>query len=82
MFRRLSSRTNVVFAHDVAAELFLRHVARGEFNYAMLRIISTTASRGRNLDGSDILALIEDIHAIVERLNNNGRGLRQRVARR
>jgi O-antigen biosynthesis protein WbqV len=57
-----------------AAELFLREVARGESNYAVLGMISTTASRvGRNIHGTDILGLIEDIPDVVERLKNDGR---------
>ena len=57
-----------------AAELFLRDVARGESNYSVLGMISTTASRvGRNIHGTDILGLIEDIPDVVERLKNQGR---------
>ena len=57
-----------------AAELFLRDVARGESNYAVLGMISTTASRvGRNIHGTDILGLIEDIPSVVEDLKNDGR---------
>ena len=56
-----------------AAELFLRDVARGDSNYAVLGMISTTASRvGRNIHGTDILGLIEDIPDVVEQLKNDG----------
>lgn len=57
-----------------AAELFLRDVARGESSYSVLGMISTTPSRvGRNIHGTDILGLIEDIPVVVERLKRNGR---------
>jgi FlaA1/EpsC-like NDP-sugar epimerase len=56
-----------------AAELFLRDVARSESNYRVLGMISTTASRvGRNIHGTDILGLIEDIPEVVERLKRDG----------
>lgn len=56
-----------------AAELFLREAARGESNYRVLGMISATPSRvGRNIHGVDILGLIEDIPAVVERLKNEG----------
>jgi O-antigen biosynthesis protein WbqV len=56
-----------------AAELFLRDVARGESNYRVLGMIATTSSRvGRNIHGVDILGLIDEIPAVVERLKNDG----------
>jgi O-antigen biosynthesis protein WbqV len=56
-----------------AAELFLRDVARGESNYRVLGMIATTSSRvGRNIHGVDILGLIDEIPAIVERLKKEG----------
>ena len=55
-----------------AAELFLRDVARSDSNYRVLGMISTTASRvGRNIHGTDILGLIEDIPEVVERLKRH-----------